>query len=360
MSIKARGSRIADRGTGTAIGATLWTVAKGGSVAAAVTVVALLLIAPDIGLFVTWKLLVPLVPLLLLVAPEVWRNLCPIAVVHQLPVSLGLGGERRFPARVQRVAPAIAALLFFAIVPLRLTVFNSNGTALAIFVLSILVIALAGGLLFFGKSGWCVTWCPVLPVERLYGQRPVMQVEHAHCSTCSGCIRSCYDLKPERSLEELIDPDGLLPNRSQGLGASLLRTPTGLFAMGFPGFVPGYFTHPAGLGIGPTYLRLAAFVAGSIMLLALTERAYRVNPRTLVKWAAAIGAFGYYWFTIPDVAKAAHELLDIPPVPDLGITAARIAFFAIATGWLMAAVNSSPRTETVSRRQRAGSEGTSH
>ena len=131
----------------------VWKVAKTASVGAAVMVVLLLIIAPQIGLFVTWKLLVPLVPLLLLIAPEVWRNLCPIAVVHQLPASLGLGGYRRFSARVQRMAPAMAALLFFAIVPMRLTLFNSNGTALAIFVASVLVFALAGGLMFFGKSG---------------------------------------------------------------------------------------------------------------------------------------------------------------------------------------------------------------
>ena len=112
--------------------------------------------------------------------------------------------------------------------------------------------------------------------------------------------------------------------------------------MGFPGFVLGYFTHPAELGIGPTYLRLAAFAAGSIALLALTQRAYRLNARTLVKWAAAIGVFSYYWFTVPDVAKAAHELLDLPPAPAVGITAARIAFLAIATGWLIAALNSRP------------------
>jgi len=86
------------------------------------------------------------------------------------------------------------------------------------------------------------------------------------------------------------------------------------------------------------------------MLLALTERAYRLNPRTLVKWAAAIGAFGYYWFTVPDVAKAAHDLIDIPPAPAAGITAARVAFLAIATGWLIAALNRREAMTLVQRR----------
>ena len=318
----------------------VWNVAKASSVAVAVTIVLLLLIEPEFGLFATWKLLVPAVPLLLLVAPEVWRNLCPIAVVHQLPANFGFGGSRRLSARVQRAAPALAGLLFFSIVPLRLTLFNQNATALAIFVVSILVIALAGGVLFFGKSGWCVTWCPVLPVERLYGQRPVLPVVHAHCVSCSGCVRSCYDLKPERSLHELIDPNGLLPNRAHGLEhASPIRTPTGWFAIGFPGFVLGYFTHPSGLDVASTYVRLAAFAAASGMVFWLIWRSFRLNARTLVKWCAALAVATYYWFTVPDVAKAAHELLDIPAAPMFGITAARIVFLTIATAWLIAALH---------------------
>jgi hypothetical protein len=77
-----------------------------------------------------------------------------------------------------------------------------------------------------------------------------------------------------------------------------------------------------------------------------------------VKWAAAIGAFGYYWFTIPDVAKAAHDLLEIPPAPALGITAARIAFLAIATGWLIAALIRRPRDAMAAVRRPAHSSHT--
>ena len=167
-----------------------WRAAGAASVSIAVTVVALLVFEPELGLFVTWKLLVPIVPALLLVAPEVWRNLCPIAVVHQLPAVLRRPGTRRLSPRTRKAAPAVAALLFFAIVPLRLTVFNDHGPALAGFVLGVLAIALLGGVLFSGKSGWCATFCPVLPVERLYGQRPVLPVEHAHCESCSGSMNA--------------------------------------------------------------------------------------------------------------------------------------------------------------------------
>jgi hypothetical protein len=97
-----------------------WRLAQGLSVASALGVLGLLILQEDLGLFLTLHVLVPLVPASLLLAPQVWRNLCPIAVVHQLPVHLGIGGRLRLPARVQRAAPAVAAALFYLIVPLRL------------------------------------------------------------------------------------------------------------------------------------------------------------------------------------------------------------------------------------------------
>ncbi len=297
----------------------LWRTAQATSVLSAVFVVGLLIVEPDLGLFVTWKVLVPLVPALLLVAPEVWRNLCPIAVVHQLPAAAGRAGKRRLGKQAQRATPAVAALLFFTIVPLRLVVLNDSGPMLAGFVLVVLVIALAGGLLFAGKSGWCVSYCPVLRVERLYGQRAMLSVEHAHCRRCSGCVRSCYDLKPERSLSELMDGGRLLPGSAKVGTGSILRTATGIFAVGLPGFVLGYFTTPEAMGPAATYIRLAAFVAGGVVLLSASQRVARIRSSVLARSAAAGGAALYYWFTIRDVAAATHELLDIaaPPAAEI-------------------------------------------
>ena len=321
----------------------LWQVAKATSVLVALGVVGLLLVRPSLGLFVTWKLLVPVVPLLLLIAPEVWRNLCPISVVHQLPAVAGRGGRGRFSRRMQRAAPAVAGILFFIIVPLRLVLFNENGVALAIFVVAVLAIALVGGLLYYGKSGWCVTFCPVLPVERLYGQRPVVPVEHAHCASCSGCIRSCYDLKPERSLDELLDPDALVAHRTRSKRTtSLLHTPTGWFASAFPGFVLGYFLYPAELGVVLTYLWFGAFVLLSILLFAALQQNSGLSARALAKWAAALAVGCYYWFTVRDVARGAHELLGIPAAPALGINAARALLLTVAALWLIAALRNGP------------------
>ena len=50
---------------------------------------------------------------------------------------------------------------------------------------------------------------------------------------------------------------------------------------------------------------------------------------------------------VPDVSRAAHELIDIPPAPMFGIMSARLFFIAIATLWLVAAVRRGPRVAFV-------------
>ena len=65
------------------------------SIVAALAVAALLIAAPDTGLFVMWKVVIPLLPVLFLVAPGLWRNLCPLAASNQTPRALGSRGADR-------------------------------------------------------------------------------------------------------------------------------------------------------------------------------------------------------------------------------------------------------------------------
>jgi hypothetical protein len=59
-----------------------------------------------------------------------------------------------------------------------------------------------------GKSGWCSTICPLLPVQRLYGQTPYKLVANSHCTPCVGCTKNCYDFNPKVAfLADLKDPD---------------------------------------------------------------------------------------------------------------------------------------------------------
>jgi hypothetical protein len=47
------------------------------------------------------------------------------------------------------------------------------------------------GMLFKGKSGWCSSICPLLPVQRIYGQTPFLLVANTHCPPCVGCAKHC-------------------------------------------------------------------------------------------------------------------------------------------------------------------------
>ncbi|GAB5533853.1 MAG: hypothetical protein Rubg2KO_01020 [Rubricoccaceae bacterium] len=311
-----------------------WRLAQGVSVVTALGVTVLLVVRPDLGLLLTWKVLVPLVPAVLLFAPQIWRNLCPIGVVNQLPSKLGFGGTNRLSARAQRNAPLIAIGLFFAIVPLRLTVFDQNGPALAVFVVTLLVVAVVGGVLVTGKGGWCATLCPVLPVERLYGQQPILDAPHAHCDTCTGCIRSCYDLKPERSLDELV--------KGRNGTTGILRRPTGVFAVAFPGFVLGYFTAAtdavaAGTGTLGAYGWVFAFAIASSLIGGAIQWVMKASDRRIVQAAAALAAGLYYWFTVPTIFAALDEALSLSVASGI-MWALRLAFLGLAVAWFVTTV----------------------
>ncbi|HSM06190.1 MAG TPA: hypothetical protein VK858_16340 [Longimicrobiales bacterium] len=291
------------------------------SVVVAVGVVLLLLARPSLGLALTWDLLVPLVPLTLLVAPRLWRNLCPIAVVHQLPVRIGRGGRRRPGRAAQWWMSAASIGLLAIIVPLRLVVFNENGPALALFVVSVLVIALLGGAYYAGKAGWCASLCPVLPVERLYGQDPWGEPSHAHCSSCVGCVSACPDLDPRASFRKATGPN-------------VLRTPMGLFALGFPGFVAGYFLADQPASLFAAYaLTFGGAVISGVAFLGLIVL-LRLDHGRVARLSAAV-AFGvYYWFTVPSVAAMLAGAVGVAGLPTKGILAAQLGLIGLAFVWL--------------------------
>ena len=62
-----------------------WQLLRVCSLIGALVVVLLLVAVPDTGLFVMWKVVIPLLPLLFMTAPGLWRNLCPLAASNQMP-----------------------------------------------------------------------------------------------------------------------------------------------------------------------------------------------------------------------------------------------------------------------------------
>ena len=85
-------------------------------------------------------------------------------------------------------------------------------------------------MLLKGKSGWCSTICPLLPVQRIYGQTPLLMVANAHCQPCVGCVKNCYDFNPRAAyLADLNEGDTYWSGyRKYFVGA-------------FPGLIVGFF-----------------------------------------------------------------------------------------------------------------------
>ena len=109
-----------------------------GSLVAALVVAGLLIVSPDDGLFVMWKIVIPLLPLLFLVAPGVWRNICPLAASNQTPRVLGLTRGLTAPAWFKEYGYVVAISLFVLFVVLRKAGLDDNGPASALLLLGAL------------------------------------------------------------------------------------------------------------------------------------------------------------------------------------------------------------------------------
>ena len=173
--------------------------------------------------------------------------------------------------------------------------FNENGVALALLLLGVLAVGLAAGTVFKGKSGWCATFCPLLPVQRIYGQTPFTVVRNSHCEPCVGCTTNCYDFNPR--VAQLADLHG---------DDELRADYRGLFAGAFPALVVAFYTLPAGdgaRGIAVMYGKFGLAVLIGIGVFFLARTLLPVPPATLTVLFGATALNAYYWFNVPLLAE---------------------------------------------------------
>jgi len=171
-------------------------------------VVWLLVMQPEKGLQLFWRVLVPSLPLVFALAPGVWRNVCPMGFANQLPRTLGVSLNWTLPQFLRVWCYAISTGLFIGLVALRDPLLDHRGDLVALMVAAALGLALAGGLLFKGRSGWCGTFCPLAPIQKVHGQAPIAVVPNAYCPTCVGCQKNCYDFNPRATIfGDLYDRD---------------------------------------------------------------------------------------------------------------------------------------------------------
>nr|WP_238997432.1 FHA domain-containing protein [Mycolicibacterium sp. CBMA 361] len=75
----------------------VWQVVRVGSVLVYLAVVVALFVRPAGGLFVFFRVIVPLWPALFFIAPGVWRNICPLSASNQLPRVAGFSRAATAP-----------------------------------------------------------------------------------------------------------------------------------------------------------------------------------------------------------------------------------------------------------------------
>jgi nitrite reductase (NADH) large subunit len=270
----------------------LWVWQAGRGVALAITLVlaALLMWAPPLGLKLFWGIAIPAVPLLLVVAPGLWRQVCPMALMNQTPRTFGFSRNHTLPDSVAKYTYPVAVMLFVGLVALRVPLLNHAGPIVGVGLIGVLALAFAGGLWFKGRSGWCGTFCPLGPIQRIYGHAPLAMVPNGYCPTCVGCQKHCYDFNPRAAIFSDIHDDDPRFAAQRRLFMGLL-----------PGLIAGFFLQ----GLNPPYgtgqyvgILLGACCASAGLHGFLSSfvpvGTYRVSA---MFGAAALGLF--YWFAGP-------------------------------------------------------------
>ncbi len=249
-----------------------------------------LLFYPTIGIHLFWNILIPIAPALLVVAVGVWRNVCPLGSTSLFPRHMGFSKRKKISTVQSGKLNLIAVIALFVIVPLRHAIFDTNGLATAILIISLGLMAVILGLRYEWKSAWCSGLCPVHPVEKLYGLNNQLTLPNAHCNKCYRCVTPCPDSTP-----------GIGPRSSKKTDYHKI---SGFLMVGaFPGFIWGWFQVPDYNGItgieqlSTIYmLPLIGLFVTSVLFL-VSKRFFKEKVLIAIFSAAAVSC--YYWFRLP-------------------------------------------------------------
>lgn len=296
-----------------------WRVARWLSVPVLVGIAVLLIVDPKDGLKLWWGLLIPLLPILWLVAPGIWRNVCPLAASNQIPRTAGFSRGATAPAWFRKAAPLVGMGAFLVAVMSRGVLFNTSGVATAVLILASLAGAFTGGVLLKGKSGWCSSICPMLPVQRMYGQAPFVLERNDHCAPCVGCARNCYDFNPRAAyLADLHEADPHYTNTRK------------IFVGAFPALVIAYFTTAKTGGVVQHYEQMLLAIGAGIGSFFALEAVLRVSAARLAAFYGAAAITLFYWYG----SKVVATTLTGGPAAAI-VWPVRVVVAATAAIWLL-------------------------
>lgn len=252
-----------------------------------------LIVAPEIGLHAFWDVLIPVAPALFMIAPGLWRNVCPLGSTALFGRHMGWTSQRRVPLVWQGRFGLIGVAILFTVVPLRHVVLDTSGhaTAFALGIVGLLSVVVSSQ--FRWKSAWCSGMCPVHPVERLYGAEPIASFANAHCHECEACVAPCPDSTPG------VSPTSPRPTPARWLAGAVMLA-------AFPGFVWGWFQIPDYAGI-EGWSHLGSIYGLPLMAAAVTSVVYALlmvlngsRDGKLIRRAFAAATIScYYWYRLP-------------------------------------------------------------
>lgn len=303
----------------------IWHALRIVSVATVITLCIGLVAYPEVTLSVFWGLVIPFLPLLFFIAPGLWRNLCPVAALNQAPRVFSFSRALKPPKWLGKYGYLLGVSLYLTIVPTRKVLFNEEGLALALLILAVLMAAFIGGVVFKGKSGWCSSICPMLPVQRLYGQTPFITVRNTHCNPCLGCTKNSYDYDPTVAyLTDLYQKDRDVAKYRKG------------FAGALPGVILAFYMIPTppAIPILEMYFQFALAILASLGSFLLLDFFIKVTRNKLTALYAASALNLFYWFNIPMLVNKLDEPSGVSEVEWL-TWGTRMAIFALTAVWLV-------------------------
>jgi hypothetical protein len=254
-----------------------------------------LLFFPAIGVLLFWNILIPVAPVLFVLGTGLWRNVCPLATTVLLPRHLGLSKRKRLSLKQLGKLNLVAVLTLFVIVPLRHAVFNNNGMATAILIISMVFVGFIMGVFYEWKSAWCSGLCPVHPVEKLYGRNVFITLPNAHCDQCMNCVIPC--------------PDSTSNIHTKTSAKTIYHKISGLLIIGgLPGFIWGWFHVPDETTITTLSVFFSVYkmpligFAITLLLYGLLSAIIKTKfEQRLISIFAAMGVSCYYWYRIPSL-----------------------------------------------------------
>jgi NADPH-dependent 2,4-dienoyl-CoA reductase/sulfur reductase-like enzyme/ferredoxin len=286
----------------------VWTILRVATLAVTLSLAGLLVVSPTLGLTLFWGFAIPVVPALLVLAPGLWRQICPMALLNQIPRMGGFSRERDLPENLRNMAFTIAVVTFFAAVALRAPFLNRDGVLVGAGVVGVLVLAFFGGLIFKGRSGWCGTFCPLGPIQRNYGHAPLIMVRNGYCSTCLGCQKNCYDFNPRAAIfADMFDEDPRYAGQRR------------FFMAMMPGMILGYFLQAPAVPYGEPLraLILVAATCASVGLYQACVSFFGLNAFRAANLFAGAAIVAFYFFAGPIILKTIGALTGFAASPDL-------------------------------------------